>query len=269
MSDTDVLRVSRDGAIATVTLVASTMAPSFFTACERTFGELGDDPELRAVIVRGSDRAFSYGLDLKEAFTKWGATMSGGGLARARSELFALVKQLQRSFTAVASCPVPVIAAIHGWCVGGGVDLISACDVRLASADAKFSIRETKVAMVADLGSLQRLPRIISPGHLRELAFTGKDIDAARALRIGLVNAVYPDRAALDAAALALAGEVAAAPPLVVRGVKHVLDQGDGKSVADGLDYVAAWNSAFLASEDLGEATAAFAARRPPAFKGR
>ena len=269
MPDPDVLQVSRDGAIATVTLGTPTMPPAFFAACERTFTDLAGDPELRVVIVRGHERAFSYGLDLRAAFAEWGATMSGGGLARPRSELFALVKKLQRSFTAIAECPVPVIAAIHGWCIGGGVDLVSACDVRLCSADAKFSVRETKMAMVADLGSLQRLPRIIGAGHLRELAFTGKDIDAERAARIGLVNDVYPDRAALDAAALALAGEIAAAPPLVVRGVKHVLDQGDGKSVADGLDYVAAWNSAFLASEDLGEATAAFAAKRPPVFKGR
>ena len=269
MSDSDVLRLSRDGAIATVTLTSSTMPPAFFAACERTFTDLAGDRELRAVIVRGGEKAFSYGLDLPKAFAEWGQTMSGGGLARGRSDLFALVKQLQRSFTAVAECPVPVIAAVHGWCIGGGVDLISACDIRLCSADAKFSIRETKVAMVADLGSLQRLPRILSPGHLRELAFTGKDIDAARAARIGLVNDVYTNREQLDAAALALAGEIAAAPPLVVRGVKHVLDQGDGKSVADGLDYVAAWNSAFLASEDLGEATAAFAARRQPVFKGR
>jgi enoyl-CoA hydratase len=269
MPDPDVLRLSRDGAIATVTLTASTMPPAFFAACERTFSDLGDDPELRAVIVRGGEKAFSYGLDLPKAFAEWGKTLTGGGLARSRSDLFALVKQLQRSFTAIASCPVPVIAAVHGWCVGGGIDLISACDIRLCSADAKFSVRETKMAMVADLGSLQRLPRILSPGHLRELAFTGKDIDAARAARIGLVNEVYPDRAALDAAALALAGEIAAAPPLVVRGVKHVLEQGDGKSVADGLDYVAAWNSAFLPSEDLGEASAAFAGKRPPVFKGR
>jgi enoyl-CoA hydratase len=269
MSDADVLRVSREGAIATVTIVPSTMPPAFFAACERTFSDLAADPELRAIVVRGGERGFSYGLDLPAAFAEWGKTMAGGGLARPRSELFALVKKLQRAFTAVAECPVPTIAAVHGWCVGGGVDLISACDIRLCAADAKFSIRETRVAMVADLGSLQRLPRILSPGHLRELAFTGKDIDAARAARIGLVNEVYPDRAALDAAAQALAAEIAAAPPLVVRGVKHVLEQGEGKSVADGLDYVAAWNSAFLASEDLGEATAAFAAKRPPVFKGR
>lgn len=269
MTDPDVLQVSRDGAVAVVTLTGTTMPPAFFTACERTFAELSADADLRCVIVRGGGKAFSYGLDLARAFAEWGPTLAGGGLAKDRTKLFHLVKQLQRAFTAVADCPIPVIASIHGWCVGGGLDLISACDIRLCSADAKFSLRETKVAMVADLGSLQRLPRIVSPGHLRELAFTGKDIDAPRALRIGLVNDVHPDRDSLDTAALALARDIAEAPPLVVRGVKHVLDQGDGKSIADGLDYVAAWNSAFLASEDLGEATAAFAARRPPVFKGR
>ncbi len=269
MTDTDVLQVERDGAIAIVTLAGATMPPAFFGGIERTFGELSADADLRCVIVRGGGKAFSYGLDLARAFAEWGPVMAGGGLAKNRTELFGLVKQLQRSFTAVAACPAPVIAAIHGWCVGGGLDLISACDLRLCSADARFSLRETKVAMVADLGSLQRLPRILAPGHLRELAFTGKDIDAVHAERIGLVNSVHADRDALDAAARGLAREIADAPPLVVRGVKHVLDQGDGKSVADGLDYVAAWNAAFLASEDLGEATAAFAARRPPVFKGR
>lgn len=263
------LSVERDGAIAVVTLTGTTMPPAFFPACEQVFTDLGADADLRAVVIRGGGKAFSYGLDLAKAFGEWGPTLTGGGLAKGRTELFRMVKQLQRCFTAIAECPAPVIAAIHGWCVGGGVDLISACDIRLCSADAKFSIRETKVAMVADLGSLQRLPRLLSPGHLRELAFTGKDIDAARADKIGLVNDVYADRAALDAAALALAQEIAAAPPLVVRGVKHVLDQGEGKSIADGLDYVAAWNAAFLPSEDLGEATAAFATKRPPVFKGK
>ncbi len=245
------------------------MPPAFFGACERAFTALAGDDALRAVVVRSGGKAFSYGLDLARAFAEWGPVLSGGGLARQRTELFRMVKELQRGFTAVAACPVPVIAAIHGWCVGGGLDLISACDIRMCSADARFSLRETRVAMVADLGSLQRLPAQISRGHLRELAFTGKDIDAARAEKIGLVNDVHADRATLDAAALALAREIAAAPPLVVRGVKHVLDQGEDKSVADGLDYVAAWNAAFLASEDLGEAAAAFAQKRPPVFQGK
>jgi enoyl-CoA hydratase len=267
MSDT--LHVTREGEIAIVTLVAPTMPPQFFRDCERVFGELGADADLRAILIRGPEKAFTYGLDLRAAFAEWGPTLTGGGLARPRTDLFHLVKKLQRAFTAIAECPMPTIAAVHGWCIGGGVDLISACDLRVCSADAKFSVRETKVAMVADLGSLQRLPRILSPGHLRELAFTGKDIDARRAEKIGLVNDVFADRAALDAGARALADEIAAAPPLVVRGVKHVLEQGDGRSVADGLDYVAAWNSAFLASEDLGEATQAFAMKRTPVFKGR
>lgn len=263
------MRVEREGAIATVTLVSPTMPPAFFAECERVFGELSGDADLRAIVVRGGDKCFTYGLDLRAAFGELGPTLTGGGLARPRSELFALIKKLQRGFNAVADCPIPVIAAVHGWCIGGGLDLVSACDLRVCSADARFSVRETKVAMVADLGSLQRLPRIIGRGAMRELAFTGKDIDASRALAIGLVEHVAADRAALDALAASIAADIAAAPPLVVRGVKHVLDQCEGKSVADGLDYVAAWNSAFLASEDLGEAVAAFAGKRPPVYKGR
>jgi enoyl-CoA hydratase len=266
----DTLRLDRDDrGIATVTLTVPTMPPKFFAECEHVFGALADDPKLRAVVVQSEAKAFSYGLDLAAAFRDWGTTLAGGGLAAPRTELLQLVRKLQRAFTAVAACPAPVIAAIHNWCIGGGLDLAAACDVRLASGDVRFSLRETKVAMVADLGSLQRLPRLIGQGLTRELAFTGADLEAPRALAIGLVNRVVEDRAAVHAAAAAMAAEIAANPPLVVRGVKQVLDYGEGKSVADGLEYVAAWNSAFLASEDLGEATAAFAARRTPTFKGR
>jgi enoyl-CoA hydratase len=116
---------------------------------------------------------------------------------------------MQASVTSIADLAVPVIAAIHGYCIGGGVDLVSACDVRLCANDATFSVRETKVAIVADLGSLQRLPKIISAGHLAELAYTGKDIDAQRALAIGLVNAVYGSSDEVLAGARALALEIA------------------------------------------------------------
>lgn len=266
----DTLRLDRDDrGIATVTITASTMPPKFFADCEHAFTALADDNALRAVVVQSEAKGFSYGLDLAAAFRDWGTILAGGGTAAPRTQLLQLVRKLQRAFNAVAACPVPVIAAIHGWCIGGGLDLAAACDIRLATSDTKFSLRETKVAMVADLGSLQRLPRLIGQGLTRELAFTGKDVDAARALAIGLVNEVVADRAAVHAAAAAMAAEIAANPPLVVRGVKQVLDFGEGKSVADGLEYVAAWNSAFLASEDLGEATAAFASRRPPVFKGK
>jgi enoyl-CoA hydratase len=162
-----------------------------------------------------------------------------------------------------------VIAAIQGPCIGGGVDLACACDVRLASRDATFSVREVKVAIVADLGSLQRLPPIVGEGHARELAFTGKTIDADRAARIGLVNDVLPTRDELDAGAQAIAQEIADNPPLTVRGVKDVLDFGRGRRVEEGLAYVAAYNAAFLASEDLGEAMAAFVEKRAPKYEGR
>jgi enoyl-CoA hydratase len=260
------LRVDRDAGIATVSLLAPTMAPALFTELGEIFAELSSEPALRAVIVRGDTKVFSYGLDLPAAFAAWGQMFTGAGLAAGRTELWKMIRGIQATITAVASCPVPVIAAVHGWCIGGGVDLITACDLRICTADARFSVRETKVAMVADLGSLQRLPLVIGDAATRELALTGKDIDAGRALALGLVSQVVADRDALDVAARALAAEIAGNPPLVVRGVKEILDQATRRDVAEGLERVAMWNAAFLPSEDLGEAAAAFAARRPPAW---
>ncbi len=263
------LRIDRDGDIATVSLLSPTMPPALFTELGQTFAGLARDAALRAVILRSEGKVFSYGLDLPAAFAAWGPTFSGQGLAAARTELWSMIREVQAAITAVASCPAPVIAAIHGWCVGGGVDLITACDLRICSADARFSVRETKMAIVADLGSLQRLPLVIGDAATRELALTGKDIDATRALTLGLVSQVVADRAAVDMAARALAAEIAGNPPLVVRGVKQILDQATRRDVAEGLERVAMWNAAFLPSEDLGEAASAFAARRPPVWKGR
>ena len=177
--------------------------------------------------------------------------------------------RLQDSITAVARCPKPVIAAIHGYCIGGGVDLIAACDIRLGSADAVFSVREAKMAIVADLGSLQRLPAIVGAGHLAELAFTGKDITAERAKEIGLLNDVAADAEGVRKAALALAAEIAANSPVAVQGTKAVLAANEGRTVAEGLDYVATWNAGMLASDDLVEAVTAFMEKRSPRFTGR
>jgi enoyl-CoA hydratase len=179
------------------------------------------------------------------------------------------VLRLQDSITAVARCPKPVVAAVHGFCIGGGVDLIAACDIRLASADAIFSVREAKMAIVADLGSLQRLPAIISAGHLAELAYTGKDIGADRAKEIGLVNEVSADAESVLKAARALAAEIAANSPVAVQGTKAVLAANEGRTVAEGLDYVATWNAGMLASDDLVEAVTAFMQKRKPKFTGR
>jgi enoyl-CoA hydratase len=265
----DTLSVSIAEHVATVTLTKPTMPPAFFTECEEAFQKLSTLPSLRAVLVRSDAKAFSYGLDLSAAFQEHAALLTTAAGAATRAELLALIRRFQRAFNAIAACPVPVVAAIHGACIGGGVDLASACDVRLASSDATFSVRETKVAIVADLGSLQRLPAIIGKGHTRELAFTAKTIGADRARVIGFVNDVLPDKDALLGAAEALVREIADNPPLTVRGVKDVLDFGEGKTVAEGLAYVAAYNAAFLASEDLGEAVTAFMQKRAAKFSGR
>jgi len=262
--------------VAQVTLIGpgkgNAMGPAFWSELPQVFGELDADPDVRAIVLTGSGRNFSYGLDLPAM----GGTLApvlapvlaDGALARPRTEFHAEVLRMQGTITAVADCRTPTIASVHGWCIGGGVDLISAVDIRYASADAKFSVREVKLAMVADVGSLARLPLILSDGHLRELALTGKDIDAARAEKIGLVNDVFADADAALAGAHATAAEIAANPPLTVRGVKDVLDQQRISAVSASLRYVAAWNSAFLPSKDLTEGVSATFAKRPPNFTG-
>lgn len=264
--------VERDGAVAEVILSGpgkgNAMGPAFFREIPEVFTELDRDDSVRAVVLRGKGGVFTYGLDLKAVAPTLMPLLSSENLAKERTQLLRLIGEWQRAADLVERCTKPVIAAIAGPCIGGGIDIAAACDVRLCSRDARFSVREVKVAIVADLGSLQRLPRIIGHGHTRELAFTGKDIDAERAHRIGLVNDVFDDEAALLGAARAMAREIADNPPLVVQGIKQVLSYGEERRILDGERYAAVWNSAFLASRDLAEAMAAFMEKRPPRFTG-
>ena len=279
--ESPVLSIERDQEVATLWLdrpeARNAMGVDLWSDLPRAMAALTDDNSVRVVVIAAKGPHFSVGLDLKAL----GNLLTGGGdggssgdarpasmAARARSSRLE-VKRLQDSVTAVAQCPKPVIAAVHGYCIGGGVDLIAACDIRLASADAIFSVREAKVAIVADLGSLQRLPAIISAGHLAELAFTGKDITAERAKEIGLVNDVAGDTEGVLKAARTLAGEIAANSPIAVQGTKAVLAANEGRTVAEGLDYVATWNAGMLASDDLVEAMTAFMEKRTPKFTGR
>lgn len=266
------LIVERDGAIAELTLTGpgkgNAMGPAFFRELPEVLSELDLDESVRVVILRGKGGIFTYGLDLNAVAPTLMPLTAPGNLAKERTQLLRLIGQWQRATDSIERCVKPVIAAIAGPCIGGGIDLAAACDVRLCSRDARFSVREVKVAIVADLGSLQRLPRIIGHGHTRELAFTGKDIDADRALRINLVNDVFDDEAALLAGARAMAREIAENPPLVVQGIKQVLAFGEERRVLDGERYAAVWNAAFIASKDLLEAVTAFAEKRPPRFTG-
>lgn len=259
--------------VARVTLVGpgkgNAQGPDFWREARPLFDRLDADPDVRAIVLTGQGKHFSFGLDLQAMAPAMAPVLGDKAQAAPRTDFHAVIRGMQDAITAVADCRKPVVAAISGWCIGGAVDLITAADIRYASADAKFSVREVKVAMVADVGTLARLPRIIGDGHLRELALTGKDIDAARAEKIGLVNDVFEDADAVLAAAHETAAAIAANPPLVVQGIKEVLDHSRKPAVDDSLRFVAAWNSAFLPSEDLGEAIAAVFQKRTPEFKGR
>jgi enoyl-CoA hydratase len=268
----EVLTLERDGHVATLWLDnpdrRNAMGPALWADLPVMMEEVSDDDDVRAVVIAAKGPAFTVGLDLKTMGAAVAGEGAGSEAGRRRAALRG-IKRLQGSINAVADCPKPVIAAVHGYCIGGGIDLISACDIRVASADATFSVRETKIAIVADLGTLQRLPGIVGRGHVAELAYTGKDISAQRAAEIGLVNQVLPDADTCHKTAQELAVEIAANSPLAVQGTKAVLRAGEGRSVAEGLDYVGVWNAAFLASNDLTEAFTAFLEKRPPNFTGQ
>ena len=272
MTDLSCAQVSIVDHVAEVALTATgkgqRMGPAYWQEMPRLFEQLDEDAAVRAVLLHTAGDNFSYGLDLAGMGPSLIELTAPDARAAVRTRLLGMIKRMQRTHNAVAACRKPVVAALHGWCVGGGVDLITACDIRLASSDARFSVREVKMAIVPDVGTLARLPAIIGQGAARELAFTGDDIDAARALALGLVNAVHPTRDDLLREARAMVRRIADNPPLTVQGVKQVMNFTSEREAALGLDAVALWNSAFFPSEDLQEAIAAFMEKRAPKFRG-
>ena len=274
-----VISTEFDGHVATVWLdrpeARNAMAPEFWEDFPDIIDALGADPETRAIVIAARGASFTAGIDLKAfgpVFMSGGADPEAASVPNSdvgkRMALYQSIKRLQRTFSSVADCPKPVIAAVHSHCIGAGVDLITACDIRYASEDAVFSVRETKIAMVADVGTLQRLPHIVDPGSLAERVYTGRDVSAREAEDMGLVGRVYPDADSVRTAAHEVAHEIAANSPLAVQGAKAVLKAGEGRSIAENLDYIALWNSSFLASNDFVEATSAFLQKRPPEFTG-
>ena len=263
----DRLSVTIDGGVAHVELARpdrlNAMDGEMFAAIGDAFRALGRDPAVRAILLSGRGRHFTAGLDLEDAASQFRPATDAGRAAEAKLRH---IEWLQDCFSAVEQARPPVIAAVHGGCIGAGVDLAAACDLRLAGADAYFQIAEVDVAITADLGTLQRLGYLIPQGLLRELTYTGRRVDAAEAARIGLVNRVEPDRDGAIAAGLGLARTIAAKSPLAVAGAKKNLNYSRGRPVEEGLRDVALWNAAALATADLGEAVRARLGRTEASF---
>ena len=245
------------------------MGPAAWSEPKAIFAELDHDPDIRAVIVAGKGSSFCAGIDLTDMVPQLSELMDknqGGGT---KWKLLPKIKQLQESISAIEKCRKPVIAAIHGHCVGAGLDMATACDIRICAKDAVFSVKEAAVGFLADVGVLQRLPLIVGQGHSRELAYTARSIDAARAKEIQLVSEVYPDLPTLLTKAEELAHEIATNSPLAVQASKDVFNFCVGKSIDDGLKYVASMSVNIIPSDDLMEAMRAFAEKRQANFTGR
>jgi enoyl-CoA hydratase len=228
------------------------MGASVWSGLPEVVASLEADDTVRAVVMRGAAGCFSVGLDLRWYLTHYRRmTRDGDQHPSLRARLLAESGQMQGALNAVAVSRLPFIAAIHGACVGAGLDLAVACDIRLAAADAYFSLREIRIGVVADLGSLQRLPRLIGGGPTRDLALTGRDLPAAEALARGLVSHVFPEAGQLFDGARALAAQIATYPPHVVAGVKEALGQTQDLPLMSGLRFTGMWNSAFMPSPEL------------------
>ena len=233
----------------------NTMNKEFWDEIPAVFAEIDADPAVRAVVISSTGKHFTAGLDLTWAGGTGGERHRDPGRAR---ELFRRhIKKMQVPFTAVDNCRVPVIAAIQGGCIGGGVDFITACDIRVGSADCFFTIQEVNIAIVADVGTLQRIPHLLPQGLIRELAFTGRRWKAEEAVAQGFLNRVYATHEETVAGAFEMAREIAAKSPLAIAGIKQVLNAGRDMTIEQGLEYVAVWNAAMLQGDDMKRAVMA------------
>lgn len=230
---------------------------------------LDAEPSVRVVVLTGNGPHFCAGIDLGMLAEFQAGSESGGGAAcagRASEQLRRTILDLQDVLSSLERCRKPVLAAVHGACVGAGLDLAVACDLRYASADAQFVLKEVDMGLAADVGVLQRLPRIVGEGVARELAYTCRAVSGSEAAELRLVNRCFDTPEELAKGVLELARELAAKSPLALRGTKHAITYARDHSIADGLDQIATWNSGTLLSADLDEALAAFREKRPARF---
>ena len=245
----------------------NTMTRAFWSELPRILRNLDVDGKMRAIVITSTGKHFTAGMDLSVFQTPATGPTTTQEAGRARETLRRTVLELQDSFNILEEVRVPVLAAIQGGCIGGGVDMVSACDARYCTEDAFFCVQEIHLGMTADLGTLQRLPRIIPSGMARELAYTGRRLSAAKAKEIGLVNEVYPDAQALRKGVLEVAQEIAEHSPLAIQGTKEMLNYARDHSVRDSLLYMAAWQSGMFQPADMSECFVAKTSKRKPKFE--
>ena len=247
----------------------NSMIASFWTELPQIVREIDASASARAIVISSTGKHFSAGMDL-EVFSGGSSLSVGPGVTeegRKRAYMWMMVQHLQDSFTALEQARIPVLCAIQGGCIGGAIDMVSAADMRYCSADAFFCVMEINIGMTADVGTLQRLPKIIPEGIARELAYTGDRMPAQRALECGLVNQVFEDHDSLVEGVLEIAGRIATRSPLAIWGTKEMINYTRDHSVADGLRYIAGWQSGMFQPSDMFEEFAAKGEKRAPIFE--
>jgi len=249
----------------------NSMIPEFWDELPEIIRDIDENVRARAIVISSTGPHFSSGLDVKAFIT--GAPGEGGDPDAARragiqrgASFYHTVLRMQQSFSALEQCRVPVLAAIQGGCIGGGVDLVTACDMRYATQDAFLTIFEVNIGMTADVGTFPRLVKLIPEGIVRELAYTGRRMDAAEAKEVGLVNRVFADQDTMLREVMAIARQIASKAPLALYGCKRMINYARDHSTADGLDYIGIWNASMLQLDEMREAIAANAENRPGNF---
>lgn len=267
-TESEFFRLERDAGVAHLIMnrpeKANAMSPAFWADLPRIVGALNRDPAVRAMVISAAGKHFTSGMDLSSFSTIF--EMIEGEPARGAFALRDKILELQASLSSLETARFPVICAIHGACIGGGIDMITAADIRLSTTDAVFAVEEINIGMAADVGTLQRLPKLIAPGLARELCYTGRRFSGEEAKGWGLVNETHAGRETLVEAALDMARTIAAKSPLAIAGLKRSLVYARDHSVEDSLEQIATWNAGMLRSDDLAKAMQARAERKDADF---
>ena len=246
------------------------MTMNFWYELPRILDEIDKDASLRVLILSSTGKHFCAGMDLKNFGTLGNDAEKKTNVpdkARIGENLYRVAKELQDMLSKLEKLRIPVLAGIQGGCIGGGLDLVTAADMRFASKDAFFCIQEVNIGMAADIGTLQRLPRVIPEGKVRELAYTGRRMPAKEALEAGLVNKVYESHEEMISGLKEMAAVIASKSPLAVYGTKAILNFSRDHTIAEGLEYNALWSGAMLPQEDMAEAMMSNMEKRDPEFQ--